>query len=112
MSVDAGAMIWCPFPDADTARHAAEHLLAEKLIACANILPGMTSIYRWEGEIEDGAETGVLFKTTQAKLKSAVKRLESLHPYDTPAIMGWSVDAVAPATLDWLANQLPSEGSQ
>ena len=105
----SAAMIWCPFPDADTAETVARNLLEENLVACANILPGVSSVYRWKGRIETGDEVGVLFKTTQASLENATIRLEQLHPYETPAIMGWPVSAAPPATLAWLVEQMLGE---
>ncbi len=104
------ALIWCPFPDAAAAQSVAEQLLTERLIACANIMPGVASVYRWQGAINTGSEVGVLFKTTQAALQDASARLEHLHPYDTPAIMGWPAEAAPDTTLNWLAQQVPVKG--
>jgi periplasmic divalent cation tolerance protein len=101
------ALAWCPFPDGDSAASAASTLLDEGLIACANILPGMRSIYLWRGERGDEAEVGVLFKTNAARLPRLVARLAELHPYDEPAIVGWTCDAAAPATSAWLAGLGP-----
>lgn len=97
------ALIWCPFPDSDTARTIAAQLLDEKLVACANILGTIESHFLWQGERGSASETGVLFKTTAALLGDAVERLGKLHPYDTPAIIGWRADAAHPATITWLA---------
>lgn len=96
------ALVWCPFPDADSAAATADRLLDEGLIACANILPGMRSLYVWRGERGEAAEVGVLFKTNAARLGSLVVRLGELHPYDEPAILGWHCNAAAPATAAWL----------
>ena len=85
------ALVWCPFPDGDSAAAAADILIAERLIVCANILPAMRSLFAWQGERGDAQETGVLFKTDG-----------SLHPYSEPAIVGWRCDAAAPTTAAWL----------
>jgi periplasmic divalent cation tolerance protein len=107
------ALVWCPFPDADSARTAADTLLGERLIACANILGAIESHFLWQGERTSAAETAVLFKTTAQLLTIAVERLGSLHPYDTPAILAWPCDAAHPATLAWLGAtcQPPPPGS-
>ena len=97
------ALIWCPFPDEASAASAASRLLDEKLIACANLLGPVHSLYEWNGERGEGREVGVLFKTDAALLDAAVARIEALHPYDTPAVLGWRCDAAAPATAAWLA---------
>ena len=110
MSNAGAALIWCPFADEASAKDVARMLLEAGLIACANILPGVTSVYRWQDKIEEGSEVGVLFKTTQAALKNAVARLEELHPYDTPAIMGWHVGHAPAATLAWLSGEVPEQG--
>ena len=100
----APALIWCPFPDQASAEAAAGTLLDERLVACANILPGLISLYLWRGVRERGEEVGVLFKTNAAVLSRAIARLSELHPYDEPAVLGWRCDAAAPATARWLAS--------
>lgn len=96
------ALIWCPFADSGSAERVAGTLIDEGLVACANILPGVRSLYRWQGVRGEGAEIAVLFKTTADVLDAAVRRLEAIHPYDSPAITGWLCDAAGPATLGWL----------
>ncbi|MDE2561963.1 MAG: divalent-cation tolerance protein CutA [Sphingomonadales bacterium] len=102
------AMIWCPFADAESAETAAATLLDERLVACANLLAPMRSLYRWRDERGEGSETGVLFKTRADLLARAVARLEAIHPYEAPAIAGWRCDAQGAATGGWLAAELES----
>ena len=97
------ALIWCPFPDRETARTVAGQLLDERLVACANIIGEVESLFVWQGQRDSGTETAVLFKSSAARLEQAVERLGKLHPYDTPAILGWRADAALPATVAWLA---------
>lgn len=99
---ETAALAWCPFPDRDSAHAVAAMLLEEKLIACANIFPGVESVFEWQGECSSAQEVGVLFKTVGAKLDALVERLGDCHPYDTPAVLGWRCDASYPATLQWL----------
>lgn len=96
------ALIWSPFGDEDSAARVADALLSEGLIACANILPEIRSLYVWKGERGDGREVAVLFKTRAGLLDAAVARLETLHPYETPAICGWRCNATGDATRQWL----------
>lgn len=96
------ALIWCPFPDTASAESAIGALLDERLVACGNILPGMVSLYVWQGERHRDAEVGVLLKTDASLLEQAITRLSAIHPYDTPAVLGWRCDAAAPATAAWL----------
>ena len=95
------ALIWCPFPDEASARVAVAALLDERLIACGNCLPGVRSLFTWQGARDESTECGALLKTTAAKLDEAMERLAALHPYDTPATMGWTV-RTTPAALSWL----------
>lgn len=98
----APALIWCPFPDSDSAGSVTDRLLDEGLIACANLLPGMQSRFTWRGERGEAAEIGVLLKTNAALLEATIARLADLHPYDEPAILGWLCDDAAPTTAAWL----------
>lgn len=100
------AFIWCPFGDSESARHVASVLVEERLVACANILPGMTSVFRWEGRVTSADEIGVLFKTRADRIDQAVERLAGLHPYDTPAIAGWRAETAPEAVLEWLSAEL------
>lgn len=103
----AGALIWCPFPGEEAALSAIDALLDEGLVACGNILPGMTSVFVWNGARDTTREVGVLFKTNADLLDAAVARIAALHPYEKPAVLGWRCDAAAPGTLTWL-NGLPA----
>ena len=105
----SAALIWCPFEDAESAHAVAAQLVEEEWVACANILPQMTSVFRWQGNVSSAQEAGALFKTRSGLLSGAIERLAELHPYDTPAIAGWQADAAPPATLVWLADCLPEQ---
>lgn len=100
------ALIWCPFPDDAAADAVAAEMLDEQLVACANIMGPIRSIFVWNGVRSAAQEVGVLFKTEAGLLDRAVVRLAELHPYDCPAIAGWRCDCAPPATLAWLG-ELP-----
>lgn len=110
MSEVAAALAWCPFPDRESARKVAGTLLDERLIACANIIAEMESLFEWDGERGSGSEVGVLFKTTANQSARLINRLGELHPYDTPAIVCWRCEDAHPATLSWLRGQLDETG--
>jgi len=103
------ALIWCPFASEDDAARIAAALLDEGLIACANILPAMRSLFAWNGHRGDEREVGVLFKTGAALLDAAIARLAQLHPYDEPAAIGWRADAATQGTRAWLGDLVPAE---
>jgi periplasmic divalent cation tolerance protein len=96
------ALIWCPFADEASAAAAAGQLLDEGLVACANILPPMRSLYVWRGERGEAVEVAVLFKTDAALLPEATARVAEIHPYDAPAVLGWRADTAAKPTAEWL----------
>lgn len=80
-------LLYAVVPDLDTARSLAQTLIAERLVACVNILPGATSIYRWQGEISEASEVVMICKTGTERADAARDRLAILHPYDVPAIL-------------------------
>ena len=97
------SVIWTTFADEDSALESASALLDEQLVACANLVPAIRSLYLWRGERGEARECGVLFKTDAALLERVCARLAELHPYDTPAIAGWRADATPAATAEWLS---------
>ena len=92
------------FPDRETARKISEQLIEKKLAACANILPGVESIYRWKGKIENGNETLVLFKLSENRQSAFQENLRSLHPYEVPEIIFLRIDSGLPDYLRWVAS--------
>lgn len=109
MTESKAALIWCPFPDREAARRAASVLLDEQLIACANLLGEVESIFSWQGSTESSEEVGVLLKTRSDLLDRTIERIGELHPYDTPAILGMNCDSVHSATTEWLGQLTPIE---
>jgi periplasmic divalent cation tolerance protein len=81
---------------------AARVLVEERLAACVNVLPAMTSVYRWEGAVQQEAEEQVVIKTTADRLARLESRLRELHPYDVPEFLVISADAGSEAYLKWV----------
>ena len=80
----------------------ANSLIDEKLAACINILPGLTSIYRWQGKRETGTEELLMIKTTQDNYPTLQARIEELHPYELPEVIAVPIQAGLPAYLNWV----------
>ncbi len=95
-------------PDAETAAHIARTLVEEKLAACVNRVPGVTSTYRWEGEVQDDAEVLLLIKTTRECFEALRTRLVELHPYSLPELIALDIADGLSAYLDWLAHETAS----
>jgi periplasmic divalent cation tolerance protein len=101
------ALVYCPFPDTQSAEQVGAVLLDEGLIGCINIGASIRSLFAWQGERGEGEEIPALLKTDAMLLERAIARLEALHPYDAPAIMGWRCDAAGSATQAWLGGLMP-----
>ena len=90
------------FPDRETAQRISNQLIIEKFAACANILPGIESIYRWKDKIETGNETLVFFKLSEDRQSAFQEKLRSLHPYEVPEIILVPITDGLPAYLRWV----------
>ena len=86
----------------EEARAIGRALVEERLAACVNILDGMTSIYRWQGAIEEGRETVLIAKTRRELFNDLAGRVKAMHSYTTPCIVEIPLGRVAPDYLDWL----------
>lgn len=92
-------------PDAGEGERIAGRLLEEGLIACANIVPRVVSLYRWEGELRRDEEVLVIMKTTASRASQLVARTEELHPYDVPEVLVHEVAGGAARYLNWVEQQ-------
>jgi periplasmic divalent cation tolerance protein len=81
-------------------------LVEERLAACASLIPGVQSIYHWEGQIESSTETLVLLKTTAEQLPTLEARLRELHSYQVPEFLVLDVDSGSHPYLGWLQASL------
>ncbi|QSB02608.1 divalent-cation tolerance protein CutA [Methylomonas sp. EFPC1] len=92
-------LILCTCPDLEVADKLAGTLITQKLAACVNILPGVRSVYEWQGEIETAQEHLLLIKSHQDRYAAIEATLKSLHPYQLPEIIAV---AIASGSLDYL----------
>lgn len=95
-------LVYVTCADAGEARRIGRALVEERLAACVNIR-AHEAIYRWEGAVEEGSETGLLAKTTRAAYPALQARVLALHSYSLPGIVAWAAEAELPAYLDWIA---------
>lgn len=102
LNLKALRLFYVTTPDTATAERISVALLKEGLVACSNILPGMSSFYRWKGKIENSKEVVLILKS-QAQFKKALfERISSLHPYETPCILEVKIEDAALKYGDWL----------
>lgn len=101
--------VYCTIGGLNEARHIAHDVVTGKLAACANILPHMTSVYHWQGEIQEDSECVVIFKTRSSLRDRLIARIKEQHPYDVPALFSIEVRPHNPAYTDWLFEQTLSD---
>jgi periplasmic divalent cation tolerance protein len=94
---------FCTCPDTATAQAIADVLVGERLAACVNVLPGLRSVYRWQGAIERADEALLLIKTVRGQLPALQARVAALHPYELPELVAVEVAGGLAAYLDWIA---------
>lgn len=100
------ALIYCPCPDIAAAKRLGSELLDRRLAGCINLLPGMVSLYDWEGVREEAAEVVLIAKTRLDLADAARELLEAAHPYDVPAVLTLRLEAVNASYRDWLLEQM------
>jgi periplasmic divalent cation tolerance protein len=93
-------------PDRKTAYGIARILLEKNLCACANILPGIESVYHWEGDIESSQEYLLLIKTRADAYAKIEKTIVTHHPYELPEIIAVPIEAGLPEYLSWIDNNV------
>ena len=89
-------------PDTATAERIAHALVEERLAACVNLVPGLRSIYRWQGGVEDDTEVLLVVKTCSDRARALQERVLALHPYDVPEVLRVPVRGGSEAYLDWV----------
>lgn len=87
-------------------------LVDERIVACGNIVPGLTSIYRWQGKVERAAEVLVILKTTAAEVPRLLERVPALHPYDVPEVLVVPIEAGHGPYLDWVRASVGVEAQE
>ena len=104
-------LVYTTWPDPESARAFAREAVEASLAACVHLLPPITAVYRWQGAVEEAAETPMLLKTTRAAAPALRARLTERHPYDLPAFTALPVDAEtsSAAFLAWIRAETAPE---
>ena len=103
-------LVLCTFPDLERARQIGTLLVEKQLAACVNLLPGVESIYRWEGQVESAGEVIAIFKTTREAFSGFRDALAESHPYEVPEILALEAASESAPYLRWLIEETePSE---
>ena len=105
---DKSVLVYSTFPSSEAAEAVGRELVERRLAACINILPGMTSIYRWEGAIAHDREVVMIIKTREELASSVIETVKSRHSYTNPALIVLPIIDGSPDYLSWLlAETLP-----
>ena len=80
-------------------------LVEDRLAACVNVIPGMVSVYRWEGALEEAQEAVLIAKTRTEKFDALANRVAEIHPYDTPCAIRLDIAGGLPPFLRWIAEE-------
>ena len=108
---DVAVVVLSTAPDAETAERLSRSLVDERLAACVSRLPGIKSLYHWEGAVEEAEEVLLVIKTHAARAPELTRRLRELHPYEVPEILVLPVAAGLPGYLEWIRAETGVEGS-
>lgn len=99
-------------PAADVAERVVRALVDERVVACGNIVPGLTSIYRWQGAVECDSEVLVVMKTTAGQVERLLERAPQLHPYEVPELLVLAVEDGNRGYLDWVIGSVAPQASE
>ena len=83
-------------------------LVEERLDACANIFDGVTSLYWWQGSVQEDAEVSLILKTRAGLVEALTARIRELHSYTVPCVVAWPIAQGNPPYLDWLTTETRS----
>lgn len=108
--MDRPVLVYTTYPSLVEAEAAGRHLVEKGLAACVNILPGMRSIYRWQGRIEQAEEVVMIVKTRAAQQDAVASEVKRHHGYDTPAILFLPADGGDKTYVDWILSESNGQG--
>lgn len=96
-------------PDREVALSLARQVVEERLAACANVMPNVTSVFRWEDSMREEPEVLLIFKTGAERVEALIERISDLHPYDVPEVLALPVEAGYGPYLEWVRDSTGTE---
>ncbi len=108
------AVVYCTAPSPEVARSLAKHLVEEpqRLAACVNLLPGVTSIYSWKGKVEEDSEVLMIIKTRKALVPALTEEIKAKHPYEVPEVVAIPAIGGSESYLRWVIEQTTRGGAR
>ncbi|QDU81111.1 Divalent-cation tolerance protein CutA [Polystyrenella longa] len=104
----SAAVVYVTMPSSEQAESLAQIVVTERLAACANIVPQIKSVYRWEEEVQTADECLVYFKTSQDRVQGLIARVQELHEYEVPCITSWPITKILPEYFSWIQDSTSS----
>lgn len=101
------ASVYVLCQDREEALKIAQTLVEENLVACFNLFENVTSVYKWQGELEKSTEVAMIGKTRMEHRSRVQKRVKELHSYQIPCIVFWPIVDGLPSYFDWILNSCP-----
>jgi periplasmic divalent cation tolerance protein len=100
--MERAVFVYTTYPSVVEAEQAGRQIVESRLAACVNILPGMISIYRWEGAVERGEEAVMIVKTRAGLAEAVRSKIKEMHSYETPAILVLPIESVDERYFAWM----------
>lgn len=99
------SVVYSTAPNQETAQTIATALVQERLVACANLLPQVTSVYQWEGKVETDQEVVLIFKTRTELVPEVIEQVKTLHPYEVPCLTSWPMTNGSTDYFNWIQHE-------
>ena len=109
--MERAVLVYTTYPSPDEAERAGRALVERRLCACVNILPGMVSLYWWQGTIERGQEAVMIVKTRASLAEGVRSAVKNMHSYTTPSILVIPLDRVDPDYHAWICAETAAPSS-
>ena len=103
------SLVYVTTPTAEVAKKLSHGLISQKLAACVNILPGVTSVYEWEGQVNEDSEVLMVIKTRSSRIHALTQYITENHPYSVCEVIATDITAGNPPYLDWVRGCVPDE---
>src|SRR4030042_5339133 len=100
---DSHIVIYCTVPNQEVGMNIAEDLVAGRYAACVNVSPGITSVYRWKGDICRDNEHLLIIKSRETLFDKICERIRSMHPYEVPEIISFNISRGSDQYLKWIS---------
>lgn len=104
------SMIYVTCGSVNEAREIGDAIVRARLAACANIIEGMRSLYWWEGDVQEDAETVLILKTTEERVPDVTERVRALHSYDVPCVVEIPLGGGNPDYFAWITAEASGTG--